>query len=53
MVLFFKFQSDPNAVVDHQAEVFEKREEREKRWSWLIVLLYSLDYPHITLDLIS
>jgi hypothetical protein len=50
MFLFFKLQSDSYAVVDHQAKVFEKREDL---WSWLIVLLDGFDYSHITLDWIS
>ena len=43
----FKLPSDPYAVIDHQAKVFEKSEDLS---SWLIVLLDGLDDPHINPD---
>ena len=47
MTFSFKLQSDSDAIVDHQAKVFEKRENLR---SWLILLLDSFVDPHNNLD---
>jgi hypothetical protein len=46
MIFLFEAQSNPYAVVDHQAETFE---EWQNLAGWLVVLLDSLEDSHAIL----